>query len=78
MKRGGRLYISLPIGKERVEFNAHRVFYASTVVDCFSSMQLEEFICAAENRIEYNVDLHQYDNDPHNGEYRYGLFCFLK
>lgn len=26
LKKGGRLYLSLPIGKERVEFNAHRVF----------------------------------------------------
>lgn len=78
LKKGGRLYISLPIGKERVEFNAHRVFYASTVVDCFSSLRLEEFSCTAEGKIEYNVDIHKYDNDPHNGEYRYGLFFFVK
>lgn len=78
LKKGGRLYISLPIGKERVEFNAHRVFYASTVVECFSSLRLEEFSCTAEGKIEHNIDIHKYDNDPHNGEYRYGLFFFVK
>ena len=78
LKKGGRLYISLPIGKERVEFNAHRVFFASTVTENFSSLHLEEFACTCEGKMEYNVDLHKYDNDQHNGEYRYGLFCFRK
>lgn len=78
LARGGKLYISLPIGKERVEFNAHRVFYASTVVECFQSLQLKEFSCVADGKIEYNVDIHKYDNDSHNGEYRYGLFRFVK
>lgn len=78
LKKGGRLYISVPIGKERVEFNAHRVFYASTIIECFSSLSLKEFSCAAEGRIEYNADIYKYDQDPHNGEYRYGLFLFEK
>ena len=78
LKKGGKLYISLPIGKERVEFNAHRIFYANTVKECFSTLQLKEFSCAAEGKIEYNVEIHQYDNDLHNGEYRYGLFYFVK
>lgn len=78
LKRGSRLYISLPIGKERVEFNAHRVFYASTVLECFNTLQLKEFSCTSEGKIEYDVDIHRYDDDPHNGEYRYGLFSFIK
>lgn len=78
MKKGGRLYISLPVGKERVEFNAHRVFYASTVIECFSELKLEEFSVTAEGRIEYNEDIHKFDKDNHNGEYRYGLFLFTK
>ena len=78
LKKGGKLYISLPIGKERVEFNAHRVFYASTIVDCFSTLKLEEFSCTSDGKIEYNVDVHKYDDDNHNGEHRYGLFAFIK
>lgn len=30
---GGRLYLSTPIGRERVEFNAHRVFDPSTIIE---------------------------------------------
>ena len=78
LKKGGRLYISVPIGKERVEFNAHRVFYASTIIECFFTLHLEEFSCTSQGKIEYNVDIHKYDDDFHNGEYRYGLFSFIK
>lgn len=78
LKKGGKFYLSLPVGRERVEFNAHRVFYPSTVVECFSSLHLKEFSCIADGKMEHNVDLHKYDNDFHNGEYRYGLFYFEK
>lgn len=78
MKKDGNLYISLPIGKERVEFNAHRVFYASTISNAFSELNLIEFSCTADGKLESNVDLHKYDEDNHNGEYRYGLFHFIK
>lgn len=63
---------------EKVEFNAHRVFYASTIIDCFKRLSLQEFSCTAQGMIEYNVNVHKYDDDRHNGEYRYGLFSFVK
>lgn len=40
---GGKLYFSVPIGKERLEFNAHRVFDPFTVTETFSSLALVEF-----------------------------------
>lgn len=78
LKKGGHLYISVPVGKERVEFNAHRVFYADTIIECFSDLHLDEYSCTAEGKIEYNVDIHKYDQDSHDGEWRYGLFHFSK
>lgn len=35
LKTGGRLYLSTPVGRERVEFNAHRIFSAATVLSWF-------------------------------------------
>ncbi len=78
MKKGGNLYISLPVGRERLEFNAHRVFYPETIKECFSDMELVEFSCTADGKIEYNIDLHKYDKDTHDGNYRYGMFHFIK
>lgn len=78
LKRDGNLYISLPVGKERVEFNAHRVFYASTIQESFNKLELVEYSCTSEGQLERNVPIHKYDCDIHNGEYRYGLFHFIK
>lgn len=75
---GGKLYISVPIGRERVEFNAHRVFYASTIVECFHELKLIEISASFSEHIEYNIDIHHFDNEKHNGEYCYGLFYFEK
>lgn len=75
---GVHVYISVPVGRERVEFNAHRVFYAETVIDCFSGLELAEFAYAANGELEIGDDIHKYDEDNHDGEYRYGLFHFVK
>jgi hypothetical protein len=75
---GGILYISVPIGRERVEFNAHRVFYPDTIIQCFDGLQLVEFSAASQGKIEFNCDIHAFDHDKHNGEFRYGLFQFVK
>lgn len=43
LKPGGKLYFSVPIGKQRLEFNSQRIFSPSTVMDIFSGMKLVEF-----------------------------------
>lgn len=40
---GGRLYLSAPVGRERVFFNAHRVFSPSTILKLLSELSLVEF-----------------------------------
>ena len=40
---GGRLYFSVPIGRERVEFNAHRVFAPTTILNSFATLKLVSF-----------------------------------
>ena len=35
LKIGGKLYFSVPIGKQRIEFNAHRIFSVSYLVKLF-------------------------------------------
>ena len=71
----GRLFLSLPIGRERVCFNAHRVHAPASVLKMFGQMRLMEF--------SYVDDAGQY----HAGaqieaasqlEYGCGLFQFEK
>jgi hypothetical protein len=40
LESGGQLYLSVPIGRQRVEFNAHRVFHVSTILQQASSCSL--------------------------------------
>lgn len=40
---GGRLYFSVPIGRERLRFNAHRIFSPKTVLETFSDLRLASF-----------------------------------
>jgi hypothetical protein len=54
---GGRLYFSVPVGRERVEFNAHRVFAPKTILDSFSMLQLVSFsLVADDDQLYENVD----------------------
>ena len=43
LQTGGRLYLSTPVGRERVCFNAHRVFSPHTIRAWFSRFELAEF-----------------------------------
>lgn len=44
VKPGGTLYLSTPIGPQRIEFNAHRIFAAQTLVDWFrDGWEIERF-----------------------------------
>lgn len=40
---GGHLYFSVPLGAERLEFNAHRVFATESVLSAFSGLDLASF-----------------------------------
>jgi hypothetical protein len=72
---GGRLYFSVPIGRERVEFNAHRVFAPKTILDSFSSLRLVSFSFVGDDgQIYEEVDALKIAES----EFACGLFEFTK
>jgi hypothetical protein len=72
---GGRLYFSVPVGRERVEFNAHRVFAVQTILDAFSGLRLVSFSFVGDEG-----DLHEDVRPEEMPESRLacGLFEFTK
>lgn len=40
---GGDLYLTTPVGRERVEFNAHRVHVPETIIGFFNELSLVDF-----------------------------------
>jgi SAM-dependent methyltransferase len=75
LKPGGRLYFSVPVGRERVEFNAHRVFEIRTILNTFSVLRLVSFSLVGDNgRLEEDIDP---DHAP-SSDFACGLFEFTK
>jgi uncharacterized protein DUF268 len=55
LQSGGRLFLSAPIGFQRIEFNAHRVFSVGHLLDCVS----EEFDVERFSFVDDAGDLHE-------------------
>ena len=72
---GGRLYLSVPVGRERICFNAHRVFHPESIVAMFAPLKLEQFAL-----VDDSGDFHEGANmtDGHALDYGCGLFEFVK
>lgn len=75
VKKNGNIYVSVPIGKQRVEFNAHRIFDPKNIIDLFGYCKLVDF-CIVDDNNDYfeNVDFQKY----RNSNYSCGLFHFKK
>jgi SAM-dependent methyltransferase len=75
LKPGGYLYFAVPIGRERVVFNAHRVFAPATVISNMDELTLESFAA-----IDDSGRLHDpaKPGDYTNADYSCGLFEFRK
>jgi hypothetical protein len=75
LRPGGRLYFGVPVGIERLDFNAHRVFDPSTVVDAFPTLTLRSF-SAVDDSGAYHEDVDPMDFS--NMQYACGLFEFAR
>jgi hypothetical protein len=72
---GGRLYLSLPIGRPRINFNAHRVHSPAQVHEYFPSLELVGLDAVMDDG-SYVADC-----DPHDlgaQEYACGMFAFTR
>ena len=75
LKPGGSLYLSVPIGVERVEFNAHRVFAPRTIVECLGDLSLVSF-AAVDDAGQYHATAST--DDFSAATYACGLYEFTK
>lgn len=72
---GGRLYFSVPVGRERLEFNAHRVFAPSTICANFANLTLVSFDCVHDDgELERNAGLRAVGD----ADFACGIFEFTK
>ena len=53
LKPGGRLYFAVPTGRERVEFNAHRVLAPNTILTGMAGLVLVSFSLVKDDQLFY-------------------------
>jgi hypothetical protein len=70
---GGRLYLSVPVGRQRVCFNAHRIFDPRTIVEACAPLSLASFSAVGDDdRLRRDVPL----DSVASARYACGLFEF--
>jgi hypothetical protein len=75
LKPGGRLYFSTPVGRQRVEFNAQRVFSPTDLIARFHRLKLVSFACVNDDgHFDDSVRPEQLEN----ARYSCGLYEFTK
>lgn len=72
---GGNLYVSVPVGRERTCFNAHRVFSRRTVERMFEPLRLENFSLVDDTG---DIRAGASEDQVDACEYGCGLFHFRK
>jgi hypothetical protein len=71
--KGGNLLFSVPVGRARVEFNAHRIHSPAQIVDYFSGLKLVEFSAVDDSgELLLNIEPGQMAK----AQYACGLFWF--
>ena len=75
LARGGDLYFAVPIGQEKVCFNAHRIFKPGTILDYFGQLKLVSFSVVDDD----DAFIENVNPEDYNGaDYACGLFHFKK
>ncbi len=73
--KGGHLLLVLPVGKERLQFNAHRIYSSTTIKKIFSDWTLEEFYLIPDKNFSNSPLLNA--SDAVVEQQCYGCGCFL-
>lgn len=76
LKPGGTFYLGVPIGYERLCFDAHRVFNVSTIIKAVPKMKLVDFSYVDDDGDYYELGLEL--NKVPEMQYGCGLFEFKK
>lgn len=75
LAKGGRLYLSTPIGKPRVCFNAHRVFLPDSIIDNLKNLVVEKFDVVDDAGNSNSLASY---SDYAKSNYSLGMFVFTK
>lgn len=71
---GGNLLFVVPVGREKIMFNAHRIYSYRTIINQFSQLELKEFSLITDS--SYGQDFIINATEQQANEQIYGCGCF--
>lgn len=74
LAKDGNLLFVVPIGKPRIQFNAHRIYSYDQIVKLFPDLTLKEFSLIPDNG--YNVGIIDNASEKESDKQKYGCGCF--
>lgn len=81
VRQGGKLYLSVPIGPQRIEFNAHRVFGVNRLIELFSGRYRIDVFSFVDDLGHFHPDMPINSRDAENNygcRYGCGIFEMTK
>lgn len=78
IKPGGSLLFVVPVGRSRIEFNAHRIYSYRQVSDMFKNMTLKEFSLIPDNFKDVGMIVDASEDEVDKQEWGCGCFWFIK
>ena len=81
LKPGGKLYFAVPIGKQRLCYNAHRIYNPLNIIKYFNKLELVSFDACSDNlntKFVKNAKMEDYVNLNLGQAWSLGIFEFTK
>lgn len=78
VKKGGNLLFVVPIGKPRIQYNAHRIYSYEMIMDYFKDFELIEYSLIPDNAIDIGMVYNASKELTDKQKYACGCFWFRK
>ena len=78
LAKGGVLLFVVPVGKPKIQFNAHRIYSYEQVLEYFKDLILKEFVLIPDDALERGMIINADRDDVAKQTYGCGCFWFIK
>lgn len=78
VSKGGSLIFVVPVGKPKIEFNAHRIYSYKMVIEMFPDFYVKEFSLIPDNALEIGMIYDAKEGDSDKQDYGCGCFWLIK
>lgn len=78
LKRGGNLLFVVPMGKPRIQYNAHRIYSYEMIMEYFKDLKLKDYTLIPDNAIKTGMIKNATQEITNKQKYGCGCFWFEK